>query len=566
MRNRIAALLCALVLLAGVPLALSAQITSPTNDISFQLFRTDVDNAFDINYFSSFTGKSIGFVDVRIDDYLALGYATKLGGLYIGAAYGGNTLALARGDIKSYSTTELVDANYNLLGTRQTYTNLPTGSNSSYNQLGVLVGFGKIGVSAAVFESTSLNTSNHSYTVNLYNGAGNEGNFGLVGASSSGSNSATTTPSATGTTTDVTSYTPVTTGSTTWTPAVNAGMVLDLGGMVLRPYLNVSAAISTSDDAAISSSYTQATGSGLPTYNSITEVTSYTSYNFAKKAHSLGLDATIGSELEKDAWLYALSYEFYSPFNSSPYTGVDGTTASTVAGTGSSLSYISYSAPNLYQTTTATTYAYLASPSSSMTHTIALSAKYRTSLADKLKLAAGFAPTFTIGSSSSSSSGQQVTTTVRTNSLNPTAAYTETETKTYTGSSTSGTSFGVSPVIDAALQYAVTDTLVFNLGTDITLEKFATSTSTTTVPGYSTDKIVRVNADGTTVTNSYASTIGSPRSESQSLSWSLNSVSTMLRWGFAWTLIDGVVLDTRFTTSGASLNTTSFTALLSIKQ
>jgi hypothetical protein len=81
MRNRIAVVLCALVLVAGVPLALSAQITSPTANISTGMFLTDADNAFgslNVVNFSALDGKSIfvgdfvaGQVDFPLLDRLA---------------------------------------------------------------------------------------------------------------------------------------------------------------------------------------------------------------------------------------------------------------------------------------------------------------------------------------------------------------------------------------------------------------------------------------------------------------------------------------------------------------
>jgi hypothetical protein len=558
MRNRIAALLCALVLLAGVPLALSAQITSSTSSVTYGLFGTDVDNAYDVNYFSDFKGKSIGILDVRDTTRLTFGYAAKLDKLYIGGAYQGKVLDLGSSDTRSYDTYELVDSTYNLLGTRQLSTITAYSDNSNENRLGVIVGIGKIGIGASLYESVSLNTSNHSFTP----AAG----FMLSKTSVSFMNeSNTTTPATTGTKTDVVSYTPVTTGSTYWNPAISAGMVLELGGMVLRPYLNISGAIGSTTDAAKQVTYTQVAGSTLPTYNSITEVSSYTNVDFLKQASRFNTTAMLGTKLETGPWLCDVSYEFYSPFYSTSYVGTDGTTKATVAGTAYSLTYTNYTANNLYSTTTDTTNAYFTKPYSFFRHTINLSAKYTTTIADKLKLAAALTPAFLISNSSSSYYGEQVTTSVYANSLNPLSGYTQVETRTSTGDTVTESTFSVTPNIDAALQYAITDKMVFNMGADIVFEKFSTTTTTTTVPGYSTDSTVKTSNDGT-VTKSYSSTIGDARTESNDVSWNLDAPVTTLSWGLAWTLVDGVVLDTVFTAGGSSFSISSFSAMLSIKQ
>jgi hypothetical protein len=131
-----------------------------------------------------------------------------------------------------------------------------------------------------------------------------------------------------------------------------------------------------------------------------------------------------------------------------------------------------------------------------------------------------------------------------------------------------------SPIIAGALKYSIIDNVLdFNLGTKINLADLTTVTNTSSEPGYSSDKTVTTNNNGTVALNSYTSTIGTARTESSDTTFTLSNVSASMTWGLTWKLLDNVTLDTYFyslygSVSGNSaiLGTDAFTVMLSIKK
>jgi hypothetical protein len=562
MRNRFASMLCALALLACVPLSLGAQITSRTSSVSAGLVLTNVDKAFNVNSFSENADKSLTVIDLASLSALNLGYAGKLGDLYLGGIYSGNALGLTDSKTKSYSTTELVDSSNTLLGTRQTLTDTPTSSTGSDNKLSLMVGFGKIGILASVRENIALTTKLYDYSFNPSTNI-NSTTWDLASGGSPTAGADSTTPAATGSSTSVVKHTAVTSGTSSWIPAVQVGTSIELGDMIIKPYFSVSANLYGNTTGASKTSYTQNTGSGFATYNSITEVSAYTNYTYATNAGYTEIAANLGSSFTNGPWNFALYYGITPRIFSASYKDTDGSTSKTVAGNSYSLSYVDYIA-DLSTSTTTTVNGYQADPQSYLKHSVSGYTTYTAAPSDKMTFAFGFIPSFSLTSTSNSSSGSQVTTVVSTDSVTPTNGSTTVYTKSYTGNSVSTSSIAFSPTIAAAMQYKINNDCRFNMGASANLANVASSTTTTTVPGYSSIKKVTTNYDGTVSTNTYSSTIGSARSESRVTSFTLSNLSASIGWGFLWDLAEGVTLDTKFSTSGASFQTSSFTVLVSI--
>lgn len=137
------------------------------------VFGTDVDDYLDVNSWSGVEfGKWFGYITGGYFDdennqgpfAIDLGYATKLGGgkIYLGTRYVGNILQIT-GDPGPAVSTNTIEVDYpnpttspNPTQTEKTVT-YGDGWYNSTNQIGVLVGFGKIGISAGFFESISTN-------------------------------------------------------------------------------------------------------------------------------------------------------------------------------------------------------------------------------------------------------------------------------------------------------------------------------------------------------------------------------------------------------------------------
>jgi hypothetical protein len=134
------------------PGAVPAGPGSPTKNASAGRFTTDVDNVLSLTDWSAIKmEKSLGFAGWA-NNMFALGYAGKIGGLYLGAWYNGNIVAAGK------TTTEFVDVTYdtNGIATKEEtgYSNVtqqPWGYTS--NRVGALVGIGNMGIQLDVREN-----------------------------------------------------------------------------------------------------------------------------------------------------------------------------------------------------------------------------------------------------------------------------------------------------------------------------------------------------------------------------------------------------------------------------
>lgn len=563
MRNRIAALLCALVLLAGVPLALSAQISSPTFTNSSYLFMTDVDNAFGYQnywYFGKLEGKSIFAGSFDSTTSLKLGYATKLGPVYLATDFIGNMGYLTETLGNNFTTTDLVAADYSLTGTRQDHFNpLLAQSNTANNTLDLLVGFGKIGIRASVGQAVNYGTDYYYYTPTW---AYSSGYSAVTSITQPGTSYDTT-----GTVLTTTTVTPQASGYTSWTPKLAAGMELELGSMILRPVLKLDAEFRWVGSGSDYLTYKTTADSGLATYKDIANVSSYTDSAYLVKTGYTGISALLGSAVETGAWVFYLDYNFKTRLNGKSYLDADGTTSLTGNGDVSTYAYTNYAA-TLAQTTTTTTNGYMLVAKSYWDHTIDLVAQYSLPIADRFVASVAFQPNVNFNSTTEAKSGKQIKTVVTANTGSPTTGSTAVTTDIFTGQSESIDTITVTPILCGAINYKIIDkVLSFNMGTTILPSKLTIkTTSTTSTPGYSSNSIVTTTNDGT-VSNSYTSNMGSDtRTENSSTVTTVSSLGAAYNWGLTWQLMDNVTLDTSFGSSSASLDLSNFTVMLSIKK
>jgi hypothetical protein len=559
MRNRIAVVLCALVLITGVPLALSAQITSPTATVSSGMFFTDADYAFgsfDVIQFSKLEAKSIFTADFSSSSYLNLGYGAKLGGVFIAGSYSGNILNDTVYANNSYYTTNLLAGDSSIVGTRQSSGTNPYSTPFSNNTINLLLGFGAIGIQASVAEYNNLATKNYNYAPSLNLGTTS---WGLSPTSDSSVSYSSTSYDTSGAVKTTQTVTPSVSGENYWSPTLTLGAVLNLGNVIVSPVLFVNAKLDSDSFAAKYVNYKSIDSSGLATYQSIANVSSYTSSDYAAKFSYTGLTGGIGSKIEAGAWTFDLSYTFSTDLYSNSYTDTDGTTSKTGNGYVSSYAYTYYTA-NLAGTSTATTHGYEVDPQTYYDHIIKANFQYTIPVANKLKVALSFQPKVELNNTSSSASGSQVTTTVAANYATPTSGSTTVETKTYTGQSSTSSTMKFTPIFASAVTCPIIDKVLdLNVGAGVVLANLSTITNTYTMPGYSSDKIVQTNNDGTIASTSYTTTLGSGRSESSDTTFTFNGVYVYYGFDLSWKLLDNVVLDT-------ALSYGSFSVQLTIKK
>jgi hypothetical protein len=573
MHKRIATLWCALVLVAGVPLALGAQVSTPLTSTTYDAsalgtpqsftyqigqgistFKTDLDKSFNVTDFSTVDLSSLSFADFSSLSNLNAGYAMKLANLFLGFGYSGNFAKLTGSSSNGYTTTDVVDSSETLLSSYQATTATDNSSLSNSNRLGVLVGFGNIGVSASVYEN--INTATGKYT------------YAPITGTYTGSQSDTVTPNGSGTTTS-TIYTPDTNGSTNWAPVLSAGALLQLGDLVLKPSLSLGVNLHDACSNAQWDTYTQVSGSGLATYSGVTEVSSYASNSYNSDEHYYTGIGKAGATLTAGNWVFGAIYQFESPFYSSSYTDTDGKTAKTVAGQAFTQLTTTYSA-TLTTTNTVVDNGTWVAPTSEYLHTITPSIQYSAPIVDKVLGAIKFVPQFQIDNYSQSSTWNEVKTTTATDSVNPLnhlTDYTAVTTYTNYNSSVSQSTFSLSPALYGALQVAIIDKVLnLNIGANVQFENLSLTTTTSTTPGYNSSSTMTTYGDGTTSTTSTTSMGNTPRTDSSSTTWSLSSVTERLEWGLDWTVANGITLGTLFNASSNNLEDNTFTIQLTIKK
>jgi hypothetical protein len=116
------------------------------------------------------------------------------------------------------------------------------------------------------------------------------------------------------------------------------------------------------------------------------------------------------------------------------------------------------------------------------------------------------------------------------------------------------------PIFASAVTCPIIDKVLdLNVGAGVVLANLSTITNTYTMPGYSSDKIVQTNNDGTIASTSYTTTLGSGRSESSDTTFTFNGVYVYYGFDLSWKLLDNVVLDT-------ALSYGSFSVQLTIKK
>ena len=147
----------ALVLTAAV--SAQSNLQSNTNKATAGVFTSDVDDSMDVHYYTDVKfDKWLGFIGYggnQTTNPILLGYATNLGGIYLGTWYTGN-IARTTG---AHTETVQVATTWDIVNERKTAQTTTTNYNafdvSSNNQIEVLIGVAGMGIKVGFFENVT---------------------------------------------------------------------------------------------------------------------------------------------------------------------------------------------------------------------------------------------------------------------------------------------------------------------------------------------------------------------------------------------------------------------------
>jgi hypothetical protein len=544
----ITVMLMSMVALTAAPASQGFAPASNTAQATGYVFQTDVD------YFMSTTDygklgldKWFGFAGLDVSNYLpALGYAGKLGSIYLGSFYSGNVLykGASQPDTIQVQTTDYYNSGVYFGQQKITTTHSDRDPTGSFNSAGVLIGVGGMGFKLGFWEDmSSLKTQ----------------------LSADGSFNNATDSDTTNTTTGAHTITQYTDGSKVsgdMVPSLGWGMNLALGSMTLKPFVQLSADIYKDNRAATSSSYTEYNGA-IPLGTTKTTYTAGDNNGYIAPSGMLGASLEIAKD--KAVTELGLSYNLTLPLYSNNYKDVTGSDTS-VKGTATYTNHVAVTEDangldnNAYADVTT-------SEKSEMDHDIGLMYRYKKEVSDRVSI--GFLLNPSVSITSAKSTDKEVQTTVdtfTTYSQDPANSYVETIVDTMPGYTTETSTFSAGAYGAASLAFSVVpETFVLHAGLNVGAPTFTNRTVTVTKSGFETTTDQVVNGNGKVTYDSTSATVGATRNESKTVSNSWNSMSAWVTAGFTLNVAKDMALDALMN-SGNTINATTFSLIFTIKQ
>jgi hypothetical protein len=513
----------AIMLLVAMP-AVAQQ--SAANKASATVISTDIDNYMDVNYYDSVKlNKMFAFAGIDSTS-LDLGYAQKVGNLYVGTYYSGNILYMTTPSTISTTvkTTPTIDGN-GIITNTETVTTKKIDADTGFhtvNNINALFGIGGMGLKLGFYENMT------SY----------------LAPTAAAILSEETTNSGTQVNTKK-EYTDTSRASGFMTPSVAWGMNLPFGTGTLSP--NAKVTVDFYQDSAAYTYNESKTIAGSTIYDGVynTNLKTYTLNNYGRIAPTANVGANLAFE-KKDGEqaTVGLNYEIYIPI----YTegGKKETTDQT-------LTKYSTTAKTTQNTTTVNTDAY-----SYMRNTITPAFYYSKDMGDKLTV--GFNAKVIASLTNGKSTPLTVTTTKTTvdnydQSTDADSVTTIVETQPDTNGTTDTTNLYVSPYLNAGFAYKIVpEKLSLNAGLAINAPRLTQNWTTyTRTTSYSkttktTDGNGVVTQDEVTYTGSTNTTdLNSARSEKTSSSTTWSALGASLSFGFTFNFNENFALDTNTT-------------------
>lgn len=551
-RKATALIVAAVMLLAATPAV--AQTKSQTASVTKGIFTTDVDNYMNVNTYDKVMFDKWFGVIAADGTTPQLGFATKIGGLYLGTSYKGTLYNSSGNDTINIVTTPTVTDGVVSSTATTTTKSVTSSSLNTNNTVGVLVGALGMGFSASFSET--MNHSNIPYYVTSYASAPN--------ASTGQQAIETTTDNPAGKTATSTKYTNNYNNSGSMTPSLGWGMNLNVGTMILRPSASVAATFNKNEKSATKAAST--------TVNEVE--TSSDTGTCTTALSNLEPTATIGAILEfpkiDGAQAFAiLTYRLDTKFFiGNSYLDANGTSIA-LPGNAYVTAYKQVTDNPALEKTTTTGTDILAYTDSYMMHTVTPQFKFKKEFDDQLSI--GFLAKANVSAEFSSTGSTRTNTTVVTvdsYSQNPGSDTTETTTVTTNGNTTATATYEISPEASAAVVYKLLPgKLSLNAGYSLSAPKLTSTQTTVTKSLPDTTTVKKVDENGFVLTDTETTTVNAARTESQTLTNTWGAISQTLSAGLTFYINDKMTFDASMSTSGTNvINLANLTLMFTIKQ
>lgn len=525
-----ALLIAAVMLVALAPLAAQS---SSTNTATAGVFTTDADKFMEpADYSTLDMDKSLFFAEYN--ENLGLGFAKKLGSLYLGTYYTGNVLRLDNpsDSIEVMTTDALLDGQ--LAGTTtETVHSTNSSFKNTYNNFSVLIGLANMGFELGVWEnfrfSDKMDENNDRKSENTRDGS-------KVVSSE---------------------YTDISLVQGRLSPSLDWGMRLPVGNMTLKPQVSLNAAFDLSSEEYTNTTYTEAFG--VKTTQAVA-VTKNALGSMSPSAYiGLAIEST-GKKGSKNE--FYVGYMGEKPIYSNEYTNAFGV-KETVDGTAES------------KTTTSSTTGVDGNGSFNETKVdVSGSVKeitefnnfghigFKTNKDFNEKVAYGFSARIAVNYGTSTEvdtwkSTKKISQTYDSPSVAGNNNYVQEDTYSNSPRTTKTTILQVIPTIATGLKFqAIPGVLSFNAGVSVDVSPFVRSLQTITKDSFEQQKTVRTFSNGQ-VQNWMWVSDNATREEAQNLQYDWDVYNASAAAGLTLTVTPNVVVDTALTSgNGLTLSCT----------
>jgi hypothetical protein len=431
-------------------------------------FGTEVDDFMDVHNWDGVLGDSEWFAYGGYGDYLQLGYARTFGGIYASAFYGGNIVDFDNSDSSEKDvtyggdgkpSTKVTTVRY---GREETYT---------YNNIDVLVGFSNMGITVGFFERIWAGKPSSPFTKTETVGTNTvqykderisaEAQSGLL------------------------------------LPSIGWGMTLPLGGLTVKPYVDV--AIGFGQDYREEKTKTYNKVSGAVVGAKTTNISGYRN-NSVIPAFTVGADLDLSDNLGVGLE-YCIGFGVYS--NDYDVAGQSGTVKGSVSYYNSKQEATKGPAAFEYTDTADLSF----DEKFSVGHEILPSVWYANAVGD-LEFGFSFELPFHIGTFSSKERNETTEITKKgPHNGDPADRTTYTKVTKNTGDTVDESTFEMKPKFTAGITYPlVRDRLAVNAGVGVNIPALYYKTTTTKPGGFETTTEKTVNGKGE-VTSPYSVTV-----------------------------------------------------------
>lgn len=547
----VALLVTAMILLALAPL--TAQVSNTLRATAGNI-ETDVDNFMSVNDYNEVDmEKWFGYVGPDWGGVLSLGYARKIGGIYLGTYYNGNVL-----DMNWNGSTEIIEVETNptvvngIVISEKVTTTTETREPAidTNNSVGVLIGAFGMGFRLS-FEEDMETAS------------------GRLNEWGNGATDIISIDSATGIKT-VDKYTDGSMVEGTMIPSLSWGMNLPLAGMTLKPTATLKVAF---DQDSITSTRTQDTkiNGTRPLDFPLVVTTAGTSANTITPSILLGAELLMG---EKDATRksFGLNYTLGLDLYSNTYKNASGSDEK-VKGTVLTFKNTTSTTKSDNNTTVVTSNVANISERSAMNHYLSPSFRYSKDVSDRVSLSL-YTGVDVMYETSSTTSKKIETTITNGKSVSPDLAdsYVATIHTTTPGNTVEITELNVFPGFTGGLTYSVIPKVfTLNAGLSVNAPSFRTSTTKTTRSDFYKRTTKMIDGEGTVVQDDIVITgsgvdLEDPRTESKSVTNHWSELDASISGGFTLNIHENIALDALMTGTGVTINATQFSLILTIKK